>query len=290
MEAGQQLKLSLLHAGHIRVGTNWNFDGVISPFARLYLITDGDAWVIHQHQKFQLKPGFLYLIPSFTLSRYGCETEMEQYYLTFLEDTDTGQSVFNQLTFCYETPARPVDPHLFRRLLDINPEASLQNIDPKVYDNRANLLSFNQPFSTKPDARLIETQAILTQLLSRFMLPDQQHTAGISQTVNQYRTVLAFIHAHLQEKLTVGELAGLLGMHVDYFSRQFLAVLGVRPIDYIINKRMERAQLLMTTTDLSLQDIAEQVGISDIYYFSRLFKRRFGVPPARYRKQILLNK
>lgn len=285
METIQRIHLSLLHAGRIRVGTNWKFDQVISPFARLYLIIEGEAMVYHQQQTFLLKPGFLYLIPSFTLSRYRCETEMEQYYLTFLEDTSTGISIFNQLAFCYETAAFPVDGPLFSRLLDINPDASLRNIDPKVYDNRANLLSFNQPFSPKPDARLLETEAIMTQLLSRFILPDQQRSAGHSRITNQYRTVLTYINTHLHEKITVGELAALQGMHVDYFSRQFQAVLGVRPVDYIINKRMERAQILMTTSSLTLQAIAEQVGISDIYYFSRLFKRRFGMPPARYRKQ-----
>ena len=71
--------------------------------------------------------------------------------------------------------------------------------------------------------------------------------------------------------------------HLDVYKRQ---VLGVRPLDYIINKRLERAKLLITTSSLSLQEIADRVGVFDIYYFSKLFKSRFGIAPSQYRKQV----
>lgn len=280
------LNLSLLHSGHIVLGPEWQFDGVISPFCRLYLITDGKAWVWHHQQKFILKPGYLYLIPSFSLSRYHCENSMTQYYLSFLEETETGLSIFDVLSFHYEVPALAIDTLLFDRLLALHPNRHLHNIDPKRYDNQPELLSFNQPSRGLLTVQFLETQGILFQLLSRFLsgLPetaDRRPTAHI-----QLRNVLSYIHTHLQEKITVEQLATLQNLNVDYFSRQFQSLLGLRPVDYIIRKRLERSQILMTTTAFSLQEIAEQVGISDIYYFSRLFKRRFGEPPGHFRKRI----
>lgn len=277
-------KLNLLHLGHIRVGSEWRFDSVISPFSRLYLVMGGIAWVYHHQKKYELKPGYLYLIPSFSLSRYQCDTVMEQYYLSFLEEP--GSSIFDQASFCYETPALANDEQLFSRLLTLHPNRSLPNIDPKAYDNRADLLSFNQPVVFQPDSRGTETQGILLQLLSRFIRPADDTEKPLPPTTKQFSQVLAYIHTHLHEKLSVEQLAALQRLNVDYFSRQFQAVLGSRPIDYIINKRMEQAQLLVATSSLSLPEIAEQVGIADIYYFSRLFKRRFGMPPGRYRKLI----
>jgi AraC-like DNA-binding protein len=281
-----KLKLSLLHLGEITVGTEWQFEGVISPFSRLYLITKGEAWVWHHQQKFFLQPGNLYLIPSFTLSRYFCDSVMGQYYISFLEETENGSSVFDLLPFCYEVLALDSDKDLFKRLLTINPGRSLQNIDPKVYDNQSNLLSFNRTSPNQPVSQLLETQGILLQLLSRFMQNATEVTTRQAPGPIQLRMVLNYIHTHLHEKITVEQLAAFQRLNVDYFSRQFQHQLGIRPIDYIINKRLERAQVLITTSSLSLQEIAEQVGVSDIYYFSRLFKRRFGMPPARYRKSI----
>jgi len=282
----QKLTLTLLHMGHIDVGTEWQFDRVISPFSRLYLILSGEAWVYHHGQKFTLRPGHLYLIPAFSPSRYHCETRMEQYYLSFLNETESGLSLFDLATFAYETPALPLDKLLLERLLSLHQGRSLRNIDPKVYDNRPDLLSFNQPLHHKPDAGIVETQGILLQLLSRFLLPATEATTRPLRAAVQLRSALAYIHTHLHEKLTVEQLAEQQHVNVDYFSRQFQALLGIRPSEYIIHKRLERAQVLMATSSGSLQEIAEQAGIPDIYYFSRLFKRRFGLPPGQYRKQV----
>ncbi|QMU26632.1 helix-turn-helix domain-containing protein [Adhaeribacter radiodurans] len=279
-----KLKLNLLHLGHITLGSEWQFEGVISPFSRLYLVTKGEAWVWHHQQKFHLQPGYLYLIPSFTLSRYYCNTTMTQYYISFLEETESGPSVFDLLPFCYEVPVLSFDKKLFKRLLELNPGRSLQNIDPKVYDNQSNLLSFNRTPQDQSASQQMETQGILLQLLSRFLQNTSETTSKQAQAHIQLRPVLNYIHAHLHEKITVEQLAALQRLNVDYFSRQFQNQLGIRPIHYITNKRLERAQLLITSSSLSLQEIAEQVGVADIYYFSRLFKRRFGLPPARYRK------
>lgn len=278
------LRLSLLHTGYIDLGSEWQFEGVISPFSRLYLITEGEAWVMHHQQKFTLKPGYLYLIPSFSLSRYHCEKQMTQYYVSFLEETESGLSVFDVLGFDYEIPTRTIDHLLVERLLELNPGRTLQNIDPKVYDNQPGLLSFNQPPQGQPVDQLLETQGILLQLLARFVTGNNEKTVRQTKAHRQLRSVLNYIHTHLHEKITVEQLATLQHQNVDYFSRQFQQQLGIRPTDYIINKRLERAQLLMTTSSYALQEIAERVGISDIYYFSRLFKRRFAMPPGRYRK------
>lgn len=68
----QSLKLSLLNVGYAKLDTSWDYDNVISPFSRLYLITKGSAKVYHSYEEFDLKPGHLYLVPSFTYSGYQC--------------------------------------------------------------------------------------------------------------------------------------------------------------------------------------------------------------------------
>lgn len=280
----QTLRLSLLHVDFCQLDHHWQYENVISPFSRLYLITDGEGWVYHNEKKIILKPGYLYLIPSFTYSKYHCDQSLTQFYAHFLDEMKDGLGIFEIRSFYYEVKAQRLDYLLFERLLALNPERTIADSDPQIYDNSSDLLSFNLPEPKQSPGDYVETQGILLQLFSRFF---SKHNTREEHKIKSYRrlaSVIQYIHKNLHEKLTVEHLASNSCLNPDYFSRLFLKVLGVRPIDYINNKRLERAQLLLTTTDASLAEIADNVGISDVSYFSRLFKRRFSIPPTKYRE------
>ena len=68
--------LSILYTDYVSVGTWWNFQDVISPFNRLYLVTDGYAAVHIRGQRMELSAGDLFLIPKFTFHSYTCEQRM----------------------------------------------------------------------------------------------------------------------------------------------------------------------------------------------------------------------
>ncbi len=278
------LKLTLLHVGYADLDNRWQFDNVISPFNRLYLITDGEAWVYHQNQKFVLKPGFLYLIPSFSYCKYHCDTQMSQYYISFLDNIEGGMGIYDLLNFDYEVKARPIDFKLFERILLLNPDRHILKSDPKTYDNKPDLLSYNVKYGQVYD-KYMETQGILTQLFSRFFKMEKLAENSNSKPFRRLASIIPYIDENLSEKLTVEELAGLVHLHPDYFSRLFLTIHGVRPIEFINNKRMERAQFLLITTELTISEIAMKVGILNFSYFTRLFKKRFNRTPAAYRKQ-----
>ncbi|MEM8967754.1 MAG: AraC family transcriptional regulator [Bacteroidota bacterium] len=279
------LRLRLLHIGFASLNHRWQFERVISPFSRLYLITGGDAWVFHNDRKYTLKPGYLYLIPSYTDSKYHCDHFMEQYYISFLDEMEEGLSIYETLAFTYEVKAQAIDYHLFKRLLQLNPDKPIKKIDPKAYDNRSDLLSFNLPETQQSWSDFMESQGVLLQLFSRFLA---NTTLDQEKKIKSYRRLAAtirFIHRNIKEKLTVEELAEQAYLHPDYFSRLFMSITGVRPIEYIQKMRMERAQLLLTTTNAAVSEIAEEVGIPNVPYFSRLFKRNYNISPARYRTE-----
>lgn len=279
------LQLRLLHIGFVSLNHQWRFDHVVSPFSRLYLITGGEAWVFHHDHKYLLKPGNLYLIPSYTYSKYHCEHFMEQYYISFLDEMEEGLSVYETMAFVYEVKAKPIDHHLFKRLLQLNPDKPIKRSDPKTYDNRSDLLSFNLPEPRQSWNDFVEGQGILLQLFSRFIV---NTTPDHEEKIKSYRRLAAsirFIHRNIKEKLSVEELAEQACLHPDYFSRLFMSITGVRPIEYIQKKRMERAQLLLTTTHATVSEIAEEVGLPNTPYFSRLFKRNYGMSPGYYREQ-----
>ncbi len=279
----QDINLSLLNLARVQLDDQWNFDNVISPFSRMYFVEKGGGRVYHHQQQFDLKAGNLYLVPSFSYSHYRCDDYMQQTYIHFLEEAGNGLSVYNTQSFVYERNATELDKQLFQRLLEINPRRGIERSDPKTYDNRAftqKLLTLNQ---TTPAKVLLETQGILQILLSGFI---QDATVFRNRSVPSKRIadVLHYISEHLEHNLTVQQLAAWCHLNADYFSRMFKEEIKMRPLDYIQLRRIERAQLLLTTTSYSLKEIAGMVGFTNISYFNRIFSRISGQTPSGYRK------
>jgi len=98
------------------------------------------------------------------------------------------------------------------------------------------------------------------------------------------RELQRYIHDHLTEPLQLQDLAQRAHLSPTHFSRLFKSTFGVSPMRYVIERRIERAATLLTTTDLKLAHIAQSIGYSDPYYFSRLFRRVTGQTPSNYRR------
>lgn len=82
---------------------------------------------------------------------------------------------------------------------------------------------------------------------------------------------------------SVAELARMAGYSADHFSRVFCRVMGERPQAYVIRCKLERACALLAESGMSVGMVADALGFSDIFYFSRLFREKLGVSPSAYR-------
>jgi YesN/AraC family two-component response regulator len=282
----QSIKLSMLHTGYAKLDAKWNYNNVISPFTRLFYVTTGNARAYHTNQSFNLRPGYMYLIPSYTYNRYKCDKYHEQYYISFYEEIMQGLSMYTLNTFKYEVKASRSDIHYFRRLLEINPDMTVTNNDPKAYVNKPSLVNFNKNGNPISTSHYLENHGILSILLSRFI--DNENTLDQKNNIKgNLEKALIYIAEHLHEELTVQKLAEYCHLSTDHFSKIFKQNFGMRPIKYIQSKRIERAQLLMLTTFDSLQQIADKVGLENISYFSRTFKKITGKTPGCFRKEQL---
>lgn len=94
------------------------------------------------------------------------------------------------------------------------------------------------------------------------------------------------VKLHLYSNLTTEELAGLCHMSLSSFKREFKKVFNDSPTNYINSQRLRKAKELLTVTDLSIGDIAFEVGIHDPQYFTRLFKRKEGISPSAYKAKL----
>ncbi|GLV58753.1 hypothetical protein KDH_55830 [Dictyobacter sp. S3.2.2.5] len=101
---------------------------------------------------------------------------------------------------------------------------------------------------------------------------------------DRFTDVIRYMSEHLAQKLTRDELAAQVYLHPGYFDRAFRHIYGIAPMQMLRDLRLQEAQRLLETTDLSLQAISLQCGLSDAGYFSRVFRQRFGQPPGTYRE------
>ncbi|UUZ79365.1 AraC family transcriptional regulator [Paenibacillus sp. P26] len=81
------------------------------------------------------------------------------------------------------------------------------------------------------------------------------------------------------------ELAETLGISKYYLIRLFRRMVGKTPIEYLTRKRMEKAVELLSNTERSLDDIAQSIGYMNVNYFSKVFRKYFGMPPGKFRKK-----
>jgi transcriptional regulator GlxA family with amidase domain len=97
------------------------------------------------------------------------------------------------------------------------------------------------------------------------------------------RKALASMQSDLR-RTNLMRLASNVGLMPAHFARLFRNEVGLSPAKFLKQLRMERAKVLLETTDLSIKEIIAAVGFTDESHFRRDFKNRFGLPPAQYRR------
>ena len=94
------------------------------------------------------------------------------------------------------------------------------------------------------------------------------------------------IQTHLFEDLKIEDLAFLAGMSLSSFKRKFQKIFETSPTRYIVQKRLERAKALLSTSDMRISEIAYDCGFNDLGYFSKTFRSHEGLSPSEFREQL----
>jgi len=138
-------------------------------------------------------------------------------------------------------------------------------------------------------ARFIENASSLDDLDS--MVPymirsycdlvKKRSTALYSEPVRQ---ILVTIDASLDSDLSLKRFANELFLNTSYLSSLFKKETGLTLTDYVNQHRIDYAKRLLKSTTMTIQTVASTVGISDIHYFTRLFRRIAGCSPREFRK------
>lgn len=277
----EQMHPLVLNVGLAVHNADWNWKNVNSPFTRLYYVTEGSAQIELPDGIYTLSPKHMYFIPAFTIHTKICKSNFVHYYLHIYEDHYSDNDWLDHWKFPVEIEATDLDLALFKRLCEINPHMTLQKSDPTTYDNNPTLMQNLIKNRQRAFCDKVESRGIVFQLLSRFF---KQGQSKIEMEDNRIAKTVLYIRKHLNEAIELEKLAEISCLSKDHFIRLFKKELGTTPLQYINQKKIEKAQLLLITEELAVKEIAFQLAFDDYSYFNRLFKKTTGVTPQEYRR------
>ena len=142
------------------------------------------------------------------------------------------------------------------------------------------------------DSSEVEAQAALYQLFHQIeTLSAGAHISAYKCSViyNHIEKAKSYIRFHYMNPLSISQVAEHLGLERTYFSKIFHLVEGATPQEYLLKCRIEAAGHMLAGSKYSVNEISGLVGIYDVYYFSRAFKKITGLSPMRYRQRLMSN-
>lgn len=92
-----------------------------------------------------------------------------------------------------------------------------------------------------------------------------------------------YILANYANNISVASIAAMLGIDRRYLCRIFRKHVGDTPQNYLVNYRLEKAGMLLSKYGYSVSEAARSTGYDDIYNFSKMFKKKYGIPPSQYK-------
>ena len=133
-------------------------------------------------------------------------------------------------------------------------------------------------------ASLTENFDVTTELVQIYFkkVCESKQNDGVSSIV---KNCCDYIGIHINEKLSISELAERAGYSEYYFSRKFKQEMGCTLTEYIMREKIERAKVLLSTTNMSIMDISIELSFNSRSYFSDTFQKNTGISPGEYRKQ-----
>ena len=152
------------------------------------------------------------------------------------------------------------------------------------------VIPLGNPDGYLKDYETLKNAMILQRGQAKVMsiLYDMLHRLSYEQQENQslLAPAVTYLESHFADpQLSIGCLAQRCGISEIYFRQQFGKLFHRSPKQYIIDLRIRKAKQLLTDSDLSITQIAEQCGFTNPYHFSRTFKDITGLTPTTFKRQ-----
>lgn len=262
-------ELQLLYCGYENCTPLHKYGPSMRDHYVVHYIVSGQGTVISQGSQYRIAAGsYFCMFPNVPCTYQADQQQPWSYYWIGLRGKEAGKLLeLSGLSSNLPTSSCPVD----------------QDKMEKLY---AQLLASAKQ---RDAASEWNSTGIALQLLAGFVHSASSFKGAIPRTgtctkETYIERAIAFIEREYQGRLTVSAIAAHVGLERSYFSKLFQRYMGVPPSEFLLRVRMEKAALLLSQSDLSVQNIAARVGFNDAANFSKAFARYLGQTPSVFRK------
>ena len=155
-----------------------------------------------------------------------------------------------------------------------------------LYEKAADLFEdINTEYDKKKPGYEIAIKSYLLQFVAALIPYCTRNTeagAILTEHAKKLKEVLSYIDAHYMKELTISGLAGICFFSEYYFMRFFKKYMGMSCVQYIKNVRLERAADQFENGETNTLEVALACGFSNLSYFHREFKKKYGMTPKRF--------
>jgi AraC-like DNA-binding protein len=258
--------------------SEWEFNNLSFPFWRLYYNTIGGASIIFNGKEVLLDESIVVLIPPYTSfstslrhskteSLSGSRLESEEEYLT-LKEQQMVDHLFVHFNFGFQYDR--VQPGIYQFTTGNQLKILLDEIRILTISNSSN-------FGFRHTMLIYQLIIQLVNSIPR----DKRDSLKID---NRVLKVIDYIDQHYADDISNDQLGKIASMAPNSLLRLFKMSTGFTLQQFLQNKRIEKAIILMHNQGASIDQIADACGFSDRQHFSKVFKRIVSIAPAQYRK------
>jgi AraC-like DNA-binding protein len=227
---------------------------------KLYFVTRGEGRVTLRTQDVVLRAGHAVFIPGYQIVRQQCPRRMDVYWVHFLPESLYLSFLMSHIAQVHTWPL-----------------AALAHWQP-TYERLPRL--FGEPLPWLG----YRVQALLLYLTSEVLESyNLSHMAAVDPVFEQLRPAIAYMEESLLENPSLAEVARVVHLAPNYFHRRFTGTFFVTPFAYMLQRRLDIARQLLLGTNLPLPHVAERSGFHSQFYFSRMFKKHYGLSPTEFR-------
>lgn len=132
---------------------------------------------------------------------------------------------------------------------------------------------------------LMYANMCLWHFFTTFLFNDKYNASGKLSNKDSVDVAIDFLRDHIDSVLSLEEIARKINLSPSHFSWLFKEKTGFSPIEYFNHLKVQKACQYLLFTQLRVKEIAQEVGVEDPYYFSRMFTKVMGLSPNEYREK-----
>lgn len=269
------IDFELLYISKSKYGEDWHSTSHFHPFTEIFFITHGNGIMEIDYIDVAVKEGDLIIInpncPHTEKSSYNYMDQLE--YIVFgINNLTLANKSLPQLNG--ETP----NPTYYKIMnFNNNKNVILYYLNTLVHE-----------VEEKESNYELACKSILT-LFIIYISRNAQSTLLIADNPEKLNIecvkIKNYIDSHYSENITLDILSNLSYINKFHLVHLFTKQMGISPINYLINRRIEESKNLLTTTNYTIRDISTIVGFSNSSYFSQMFKKFTGYSPRMYKNK-----